>query len=282
MRVQDDERPVVVGFDGSPESRRALRWGADEARLRFLPLVVCHAWQWPYHLVSITPGAPEIMERVGRHVLDTGLAMAQDFASRSPVRGRLVEGSAAGALVGASGSAEMVVIGPRGAGGFQELRIGATTAQLVAHAHCPVAVVREPVHPRADRVTIGVDGGNLDPADLGLAFEEARLRRAALLVICLCPEGTEDTRRAAVRFHTNLGVWEEKYPQVNVETVVETRPHPEVLRHAADRSDLLIVPNRERDDPAALPIGPVCQALLREAPCTLVVTPSHVPPMAGR
>jgi nucleotide-binding universal stress UspA family protein len=35
---------VLVGFDGSAPSERALRWAAEEARLRRLPLTVCHAW----------------------------------------------------------------------------------------------------------------------------------------------------------------------------------------------------------------------------------------------
>ncbi|GAA2864140.1 universal stress protein [Streptosporangium fragile] len=282
MRVQDDEQPVVVGFDGSPESRRALRWGVEEAHLRFIPLLVCHAWQSPYPMLSVTPEATDVVERMGRHVLDMGLIMAHDLAPRWPVRGRLVEGSPGAALVGASGIAEMIVIGPRGAGGFDELRIGSATLQAVAYSRCPVAVVREPGHPRADRVAIGVQDASLESAELGLAFEEARLRKASLLAICLCPEDCVDTREAAVRFNTNVAVWEEKYPQVQVETAVETSPHLEVLRHAADRSDLLVIPRRESDDPADLPVGPVCQALLREAPCTVLATPPHASGAAAR
>ncbi len=30
---------VVVGFDGSPAATAALRWAADEARLRGVPLI---------------------------------------------------------------------------------------------------------------------------------------------------------------------------------------------------------------------------------------------------
>lgn len=52
MPVRDEGRPVVVGYDGSAESRMALRWAVEDARLRFLPLLVCHAWQWPYPRLS--------------------------------------------------------------------------------------------------------------------------------------------------------------------------------------------------------------------------------------
>ncbi|MEU8383021.1 universal stress protein [Streptosporangium sp. NPDC048865] len=279
MPVQDDGRPVVAGYDGSAESRLALRWAVDEARLRFLPLLVCHAWQWPYPRLSLAPETTEVVRRMGRRVLDSGLAMARELAPRLPVRGQLVEGTPAAALVGLSGTAELIAIGPRGAGGPDELRIG-STVEVAAHAHCPVAVVRRAGHPRAGRVAIAVEDAVPDSPELGIAFEEARLRRAALLIIFLCPENARDTRTAAVRFNTNVAVWEEKYPTVEVETLIETRSHVEVLRHAADRSDLLVVADRERDDPLEPAIGPVCQVMLREAPCTIVVTPSqawHVP-----
>ena len=37
---------IVVGVDGSDASREALRWGAEEARLRFAQLVAVHAWSF--------------------------------------------------------------------------------------------------------------------------------------------------------------------------------------------------------------------------------------------
>lgn len=274
MPVQDDGRPVVVGYDGSAESRLALRWAVEEARLRFLPLLVCHAWQWPYPRLSLAPETTEVVRRMGRRVLDNGLTAARELAPKVRVRGQLVEGTPAAALVGLSGAAELIAIGPRGAGGPDELRIG-STVEVAAHARCPVAVVRRAGHPRSGRVAIAAENAGPDSAELGVAFEEARLRRAELLIICLCPENARDTRQTAVRFNTEVAVWEERYPAVEVESLIETRPHVEVLRHAADRSDLLVVADRERDDPMDPAIGPVCRVMLREAPCTVVVTPSQ-------
>ncbi|MFF3442486.1 universal stress protein [Streptosporangium sp. NPDC002721] len=276
MPVQDDGRPVVAGYDGSAESRLALRWAVEEARLRFLPLLVCHAWQWPYPRLSLAPETTEVVRRMGRRVLDSGLTTAHELAPRLRVRGQLVEGTPAAALVSLSRAAELIAIGPRGTGGPDELRIG-STVEVAAHARCPVAVVRRSGHPRAGRVAIAmeVEEATPDSQELAVAFEEARLRRAALLIICLCPENARDTRQAAVRFNTSVAMWEERYPTVEVETLIETRSHVEVLRHAADRSDLLVVADREHDDPVDPAIGPVCRVMLREAPCTIVVTPSQ-------
>jgi nucleotide-binding universal stress UspA family protein len=139
-----------------------------------------------------------------------------------------------------------------------------------------VAVVKETTHPRANRVAVGVEGVNPGSVQLSVAFEEARLRKASLLAICLCPGDMEDTRRLAVHFNANVAVWEEKYSGVDVETIVETRPHAEVLRHAADRSDLVVISDREQDDPADLPLGQVCHSLLREAACPVIVVPSRI------
>lgn len=284
MPVQDEGRPVVVGYDDSVESRRALRWAMHEARLRFLPVLLCHAWQWPYPMLSITDETTGVIRRMGRHVLEAGMALAHDLAPRVPARGRLVEGSPAAALVTMSSTAELVVIGPRGSGGFDELRIGSTTVQVASHARCPVVVVRQPGHLRTDRVAIAVEDATLESAEIGLAFEEASLRRATLVVICLCPERVGDIRRVGAHFHTNVALWEERYPQLQVETLIETRPHVEVLRHAAEGSDLLVVADRERDDPPDIPIGPACLTMLREAPCTVMVNPSqawHPSPRRG-
>ena len=37
-------KAIVVGVDGSEAALEALRWAADEARLRSVPLVAVSAW----------------------------------------------------------------------------------------------------------------------------------------------------------------------------------------------------------------------------------------------
>ncbi len=41
-------RPILIGYDESPESEKALCWAVQEALLGELPILVCHAWQWPH------------------------------------------------------------------------------------------------------------------------------------------------------------------------------------------------------------------------------------------
>jgi nucleotide-binding universal stress UspA family protein len=123
--------PVAVGVDGSAASGAALRFAAAEARLRGVPLLVLHA---------VAPSRAEA-ER-----LDPILDAAVERARRTPelaVRGRTVPGDPRQFLIDASHRAAAVVVGPRGGGGFAELRLGSVSQAVIRHAHCPVFVIHE-------------------------------------------------------------------------------------------------------------------------------------------
>lgn len=62
-------------------------------------------------------------------------------AQPSSVTVRAISGFSAQALIDASRTADLMVVGSRGAGGFIRLMIGSVSSQVVHHAHCPVVVV---------------------------------------------------------------------------------------------------------------------------------------------
>lgn len=51
---------IVVGIDGSAESKQALRWAAAEAKLRGAVLRVVHTWFFPY--IAAGPGLDPVLD----------------------------------------------------------------------------------------------------------------------------------------------------------------------------------------------------------------------------
>ncbi|MGZ4800053.1 MAG: universal stress protein [Acidimicrobiia bacterium] len=134
---------IVVGVDGSDHAIAALRWAVGEAELRKAEIVALCAWEFPHALNPVTmftieaepfrADAASCLERsIG--AVDTGSVV---------VTPRIVEGSAAQRLVEASDEAELVVVGPRGRGGFTGLLMGSVSQHLCVHARSPVLVHHE-------------------------------------------------------------------------------------------------------------------------------------------
>ena len=144
---------IVVGTDDSPGGRRAVRWALDEARIRGAELVVVHAWIMP--LVDALPepwvlATPvghtddRLHERLAQEagaLLDGVVAAAKEAEPGVTVRGELVEGRPAAALLEAARGADLLVVGSRGHGGFAGLVLGSVSSQCVHHGPCPVVVV---------------------------------------------------------------------------------------------------------------------------------------------
>lgn len=133
---------VVVGVDGSTHSLRALRWAAEEARVRQTPLEVVHAWAGSASPVFGIPFAvpTQHAETAAEHALTKAIESVD--LSGLIVHRRAAEGTAAGVLVEMSSSAAVVVVGSRGRGGLTSILLGSTSRSLLHHAVCPVVVIR--------------------------------------------------------------------------------------------------------------------------------------------
>jgi nucleotide-binding universal stress UspA family protein len=137
---------IIVGVDGSGHSQRALEWAMKEAAVRHLPLTVLTV---DPAIVGYFGGAvtsPRDLELTGQaeaavkaevDAVLTGL----DGAHPESVTVQAVHGFPVEELVNASKTADLIVLGSRGVGGFARLMLGSTADQVVRHAHCPVTIV---------------------------------------------------------------------------------------------------------------------------------------------
>jgi len=134
---------IIVGVDGSPASRAALQWAAVEAVARGRELVVVYAYDWRVIGARAPIGgayAAEVRAQADA-VVEAAVADATAVAPTVRVRGEAVLGSAGPTLIAASRTAELVVVGSRGRGGFASLLLGSVSQQVAHHAPCPVLIV---------------------------------------------------------------------------------------------------------------------------------------------
>jgi nucleotide-binding universal stress UspA family protein len=152
LRQRGPERPVVVGVDSSRSSLRAVSFAADAAKAAGAELVVVSAWTKP----DREPWMNELWSDPGRTAdrlaaaYEAAASCAEDAVAQVKqqhpdivTETRTPEGPPAEALLAESEDAGLLVVGPRGHGGFAGLALGSVTRAVIRHAELPVAVVRE-------------------------------------------------------------------------------------------------------------------------------------------
>jgi nucleotide-binding universal stress UspA family protein len=127
--------PVVLGADGSPAGQAAITFAFEEAALRVVPLVtVCALADAPCRL----GGSRQLEED-----FDQALAVAaKEHPDVSVVR-QVLPGTPRAALLSAAADAQLLVVGARGRGGFDEMSLGSIAEAVLLYAPGPVAVVRQ-------------------------------------------------------------------------------------------------------------------------------------------
>jgi len=180
---------IAAGFDGSPSAAAALDWAALEANrtgaiLRIICVVHC-----PGMLAGTLETAPtlppSLLNRAHELAADAALG-ARKVLDSGRVETQIVVGAAAEALVSATQSVQLLVVGNRGRSELASTVLGSVSFAVTAHAHCPVVVVGEgavvvgPQH----GVVVGVDGSSAGDRALDLAADVAAHAGAPLRIIC--------------------------------------------------------------------------------------------------
>ncbi len=280
----DRSKDIIVGVDGSAESRSALAWAVADARARRCGVVVVHVCEArDYGLWTTTKGLRAGLREMARPIVDDALALAARIDSAVPARGGVLVGSPTRTLVRLSSFAPVVVIGRNGRGAVSRLLLGSVTQHLAANAHCPVVAVGHPSRGQAagtvERVVAAIVASPGNDETLQFAFAEA-VRRISPLVVLHVLDGTNlPTQQEQTRCGRELIGWRDQYPAAHVTSVVRTGSVVEVIASICVPGDLLVLGHHRRLCLAHHSLRAGTMAALHAAPCPVAVVhePFEVP-----
>jgi nucleotide-binding universal stress UspA family protein len=142
-----EERPVVVGVDGSPVSSAAVEFGFRMASVRGAPLTLLHATWDVREQASSVLDLRSYSEKVNldeeeeRLVAETVAGLCEKYPD-VPVTETYRRGEPVRRLVEASRNASLVVVGSRGRRLLATTLLGSVSRGVAERAFSPVAVVR--------------------------------------------------------------------------------------------------------------------------------------------
>ena len=270
---------IVIGVDGSAQSDRALRWAVREAQLHNAAVELIHGYVIQPHR--------GLVGRTNREAL----ADVKWGATIAPQMGS----SFATPLVHAGHEADLVVVGSRGLGGFNELVLGSTSYRTAAHCPAPVAVIRDGQDPTTDRrgIVVGIDDSRAARRALRWAIDEARRRAVALVIVhaytppsyvllhgagaIASPDVVEQSHRRAREAAAEVvdhALTVVRTPAgVQIERVVGEGSSAGVLLDRAERASLLVVGTRGHGLIGRMALGSVSHQCLHHAVGPMVVVP---------
>jgi nucleotide-binding universal stress UspA family protein len=146
---RSDGPRVVVGVDGSPSSRAALRWAVHYAVLNGGTVDAIMARQVPatnmiggFGQTPVEVNDEKVVADDAQRDLDAIIGEEVKADDRNLVRARVFQGHPAEALLQASDGAELVAVGQRGLGGFTGMLLGSVGQHLAHYANSPVLIFR--------------------------------------------------------------------------------------------------------------------------------------------
>ncbi|WP_042424685.1 universal stress protein [Streptacidiphilus anmyonensis] len=281
---------VVVGLDTSENSRVALEWAADEARLRGAVLRIGHAWSMQAYRLpeAYKHDMAEDARKAAWAFLESA---ADDMRKRHPglrVELELIDEAAVeGLLRMASADASLLVTGRRGLNPFLTFLLGSISSGVAAHT--PVPAVLVPIEGAPDErgpVVVGVAPGEPEPVEF--AFAEAERRGVPLRVVrswmypqafpghLAVPPKEEAGRDAqeTAELEKLLLAARTAHPGVQVTLQVGAGLAEEaIVKASADACLVVVGAHRRHTQHFSLPIGRVPHRVLHLAHAPVVVVP---------
>lgn len=304
---------IVVGVDGSDHGQCALVWAAREARRRRRPLHIVTAYSVPIFAASgLDGGYATVDDSVIREGAEAVVKQALDKVSTYDidVTASVENGDASGVLLEMSRTAELLVFGTRGRGGFVGRLLGSVSSALPAHAKCPTVTVplicadrlgettedrrikaeqAKAGHQRVENVVVvGVDGSEQARVAVLEAAEEAERMGATLRVVCAVPQYSGSLawvpapmdRKALfadIQLTLDAGMaWlRSHFPNLRAESELKDGSPVDVLVEESRHVELVVVGTRGRGGFTGMLLGSTSDGILHHAKGPVMVVPDR-------
>lgn len=293
-------RPILVATDLSAPADEAVRQAHLRARADGVPLAVCHvipsvspsAPLFPQRYAAMDLARPELRERV----LAAVGARVQELTGRSTAEldVHVIDGTPSLAIVDLAErlGVPLVVVGSRGASGLERVLLGSVAERVVRYAHCPVLVSR--LHPPTGHVLLATDFSDTALPAVAAAAREADHRTVQLTIlhsidaIPLLPDPTfrlsvppdplppELMQEIEASTRERLGEALARHG-LSGDLVVTHGPAATAIVEEARSidADLVILGTLGRTGWTRLLLGSVAEAVVRLAPCSVLVVRLH-------
>jgi nucleotide-binding universal stress UspA family protein len=282
---------IVVGVDGSNHADLAVQWAVREAEVGAAEVELVYGYAHHPHAAMLSRSdrdrAAARLDKIVRRN-QPALDRVKWFASAVPMITR-----PASALRDVGGGADLIVVGSRGLGGFQELLLGATSYRTATHAPVPVAVIRgseTAVREGTRGIVVGVDGSLPSRRALRWALDEAA-RWAVDVVAVHAYDSSTDLAQATMMSNGQRARHRERLHDaavavidaamaradipdgLNVHRVVMRGPAAALLCSHAGPDQLLVVGTHGRGALGRMAFGAVSHQCLHHATGPVVVVP---------
>ncbi|MEO5779193.1 MULTISPECIES: universal stress protein [Arthrobacter] len=309
-------RGIVVGVDGSDHSHCALAWAAREAERRRRPLHIVTAYSVPIFAASgLDGGYATVDDSVIRDGAEAVQKQALDKVAgyNIDVDASVENGDASGVLLEMSETAELLVFGTRGRGGFVGRMLGSVSSALPAHAKCPTVTVplvcadrlgeiTDDKHVLAEQaksgrelianvVVVGVDGSEQARIAVLDAAAQAERLSARLRVVCAVPQYSgslawvpapldRDALFTEIQAQLDAGAaWlASHFPALTMETQLLDGSPVDVLVEASRNVELLVLGTRGHGGFAGMLLGSTTDGVLHHAKSPVMVVPDRADP----
>ena len=290
---------ITVGFDGSDGSSTAVQWAAVEARRRNLTLRIVTAFG-PDYIFTTDEECRAYTEKVA----DKAEGEALDAAPGVTVENRGYRDLPGSALREESKTADLLVVGSRGRGGFTGLLLGSVSRQCAHRSQCPVVVVRpsesggtvattkapppdqarpsDPAESDVRRIVVGVDGSPSSNAALLWAADEAAPTGSRLKLFhtwewmtsagwSMIPTDFDPRHDAQTVLDRAIAPVLATHPDLEISAVVAEGQAAEVLANASTGAELLVVGSRGHGEVSGMLLGSVSDYCVTHAHCPVLV-----------